>query len=159
LQAAAAAADRRRRDSERQQQRAEEERRRQAGEFEELYNTTRQELEAIRNGLARRAVETAVAEAAARLRFHNPTRVAGLIDLSGVNADVQLADGAASVELDNATRTLIEQRVARLAETDPYLVAVAPPRQLPGAGHGNGGPIGDGHARLNAEIRRAAGRA
>lgn len=148
---AAARNDRARRDQTRQQQQA-------AGQFEELYQQTQTELEAIRTGLSRNAVQQAAAEAASRLRFHNPTRAAALIDLAGIEAHVDLADGAARVELDQAARTLIEQRIARLAESDPYLLASAPPRQLPGAGAGQGNGDAGGHAAMNAEIRRAAGR-
>lgn len=148
---AAARADRQRRDHTRQQQQA-------AGQFEELYNESRQELDAIRTGLSHSAVESAVAEAASRLRFQNPTVAHRLIDLAGIEAEVQIDGGRANVNVDQSARTLIDQRLQRLAEQEPYLLAAPSARQLPGAGHDVGGASG-GAAAINQALRRAAGRA
>ena len=156
---AAARGDRARRDAERQRQQ-------QAGEFEELYNAERQRVEAVTGALGQTAVRDAVAEAAQRLRFRNPAVAHGLLlgsnGLAGIEAEVDLegpANGAPIASVPQAARTLIEQRLARLAESDPYLLADVSPRQLPGAGQTPPGGQPSGNAQINAELRRAAGRA
>jgi hypothetical protein len=149
---AAARAEQTRRQHTRQQQQ-------QAGEFESLYKESQQELDAIRAGLASSAVESAVTQVASRLRFANPTLAHRLLDTAGIEAEVTIADGKSKVEVPSGAETLIEQRLRRILEENPYLAAPGAQRQLPGAGQGNGSAGGGGAADINLALRRAAGRA
>lgn len=127
------------------------------GQFKELYETEKTSGETLKAGLVKAGVATAVSEAAARLGFRNPALAAKLIDLGGIDGTVELVDGQANVELAPTAGSLIEARLTKALEADPYLKGqAAGGAQLPGAG--GGAPAATGAAGMNAAIRASAGR-
>lgn len=128
----------------------------QAGQFEELYTEEKQRAEKLMTGLSTRAIKATVTEIAQRMHFRNPTLAARLIDIDGLNAQVD--EETYEVEVGADVKTIIERRLTAAANADGYLLTTPPQRQLPGAGAGNGDAAAAGNAAMNAAIRRAAGR-
>lgn len=159
LQAAVAAANKAKRDAERAAAKKAEEDQKGAGKFEELYAKSSEELDRVKAVVGKNAVKDEVSAAARRLRFRNPDVAFRNIDLAGIEAEVDLAGDEPKVDVDQATKTLIEQRLAALAESEPYMIDPNAQRQMPGAGQRGGSGNGSGNAAMNAAIRRAAGRA
>lgn len=85
-----------------------------------------------------------VADTATRLAFVNPTVAYRLIDRDAVEYD------------DNGTPRNTEKLLQKLAESEPYLVTPVSPAGSWGAGTGR---PSNSDADMNAQIRRAAGRA
>lgn len=157
LQEAVASANKAKKDAERAAAAATKKDKKDSGKFEELYTEANTELERVRNVVSRTAVRDAVSDAARRLRFRNPAVAFRNIDLDGITADVDLTGDDPNVTIDQATKTLIEKRLATLADAEPYMIDPSAQRQMPGAGDRSPGG-GNGNAAMNAAIRRAAGR-
>lgn len=156
LQQAAAEANKAKRELERKAEAARKKAAQDAGNYEELYNGANTELERTRSVVKGSAVRGAVSDVATTLGFRNPTLAASLIELDGVDADLDVDKLEATVP--QAARAVIERRLKTVAERDPYLLDPGRTRQLPGAGGGGGGTDANGNAAMNAAIRRAAGR-
>lgn len=152
-QAAIAAANKRARDLEREQRQAAQTAAEEGGNFKTLYEQEQARAQALEDGVRTAAIDNEVAAVARRLGFDNPAIAAKLADLDGVSATLD-ANGRASV--DPASGVLIERALAKVLEENPTLKRAEPGRQIAGAGSGS--PAAGGHADLNAQIRRAAGR-
>lgn len=153
LQAAVAAANQRARALEQAQRDAAAAAAEAGGNHKELYEAEKARAEALEAGVRAAAIDSEVAAVARRLGFDNPAIAAKLADLDGVSATLD-ANGRASV--DPAAGVLIERALAKVLEENPTLKRAEPGRQIAGAGSGS--PAAGGHADLNAQIRRAAGR-
>ncbi len=154
-QSAIAAANRRARELETAQQTAETERQREAGQYKDLYETEQGKTQKLETGIKTAAITSTIAEAAQRLGFRNPTIAARLISTDGI--DAELGDDY-TAKVDAGGQAELEKRLAAVLAENPELKAGAGGAQLPGAGDPPPGATG-GAAGLNADIRRAAGRA
>lgn len=155
MQAAIAAANQRAKKLENEQAAAAKKAAAEAGNFEELHKAEQERATKLETGIKTLAINGAITAAAQRLGFINPTLATTLIAKDGINAE--LGDDF-TAQLDQAANVEIERRLTEVLTRDPYLKGDPPRAQLAGAGDSEGGPTG-GHAAMNAQIRKAAGRA
>lgn len=124
-----------------------------------------QRLERVTAAVSTQTLKAEVQAAAERLRFKSPSLAANVIDLAGLDVDVDIDGDEPKVTVPPATKTMIESRLTEAGKKYTELLNPEGARQFAGAGAGGtggtgqGGDGGDGNAAMNAAIRSAAGRA